>query len=51
MFEVNEKQGSFYLQSKVYRARERLEEEYKAEGKYTEQPPVDSSTTDKDPKV
>ncbi|MEW5304767.1 MAG: hypothetical protein WDW36_007355 [Sanguina aurantia] len=51
MFEVNEKQGSFYLQSKVYRARERLEEEYKSEGKYTEQPPVDSSTTDKDPKV
>jgi hypothetical protein len=26
LFDVNEKKGSFYLQSKVYRARERLEE-------------------------
>ncbi|KAK9806371.1 hypothetical protein WJX72_011945 [[Myrmecia] bisecta] len=27
LFDVNEKQGSFYLQSKVYRARERIEAE------------------------
>ncbi|KAJ9526747.1 hypothetical protein QJQ45_017505 [Haematococcus lacustris] len=46
LFEVNEKHGSFYLQSKVYRARERLEkllhaavhpglQEYEAEGRKT----------------
>ncbi|KAJ9525860.1 hypothetical protein QJQ45_009267 [Haematococcus lacustris] len=35
LFEVNEKHGSFYLQSKVYRARERLEKEYEAEGRKT----------------
>lgn len=27
-FEANEKSGSFYLQSKIYRAHERLEEEF-----------------------
>lgn len=27
LFERNEKEGSFYLQSKVYRARERIEQE------------------------
>lgn len=27
LFKVNEEKGSFYLQSKVYRAKERLEEE------------------------
>ena len=32
LFDVNEKHGSFYLQSKVYRARERLEEELKQRG-------------------
>ncbi|KAG2487348.1 hypothetical protein HYH03_014063 [Edaphochlamys debaryana] len=32
LFEVNEKHGSFYLQSKVYRAREAIEEEYKRLG-------------------
>ncbi|PNW79360.1 hypothetical protein CHLRE_09g412300v5 [Chlamydomonas reinhardtii] len=34
MFEVNEKHGSFYLQSKVYRAKETIEEEYKRLGLY-----------------
>jgi import inner membrane translocase subunit TIM16 len=33
MFKVNKDQGSFYLQSKVYRAWERLDEEYTKEGK------------------
>uniref|UniRef100_A0A7S3UDX2 J domain-containing protein n=1 Tax=Picocystis salinarum TaxID=88271 RepID=A0A7S3UDX2_9CHLO len=32
LFDVNEKHGSFYLQSKVYRARERLEQELKRRG-------------------
>ena len=27
LFKVNEEQGSFYLQSKVFRAKERIEEE------------------------
>ena len=31
LFESNEKGGSFYLQSKVYRARESLEREYDEE--------------------
>lgn len=31
---MNEKHGSFYLQSKVYRAKEALEEEYKEEGRW-----------------
>lgn len=31
MFEVNEKHGSFYLQSKVYRAKERIDAEIKKE--------------------
>jgi import inner membrane translocase subunit TIM16 len=31
MFEANEKNGSFYLQSKIYRAHERLRDEYKVE--------------------
>ena len=42
LFEANEKHGSFYLQSKVYRARERLEAEFKEQGLPTpdlEQPP------------
>ena len=30
-FEANEKSGSFYLQSKIYRAHERLEEELAGE--------------------
>ena len=34
LFEINEKHGSFYLQSKVFRAKEALEDEYKAEGKW-----------------
>jgi import inner membrane translocase subunit TIM16 len=33
MFEVNQKYGSFYLQSKVYRAWEALDQEYTQEGK------------------
>jgi len=31
LFEVNEKHGSFYLQSKIYRAKERIEVEIPAE--------------------
>ncbi|KAK9812336.1 hypothetical protein WJX73_003264 [Symbiochloris irregularis] len=33
LFDANEKSGSFYLQSKVYRAKEALEAEMKASGK------------------
>jgi import inner membrane translocase subunit TIM16 len=32
LFSVNDQHGSFYLQSKVFRAKEALEDEYKAEG-------------------
>ena len=32
---MNGTNGSFYLQSKVYRAKEAMEEEYKSEGKWT----------------
>lgn len=32
LFQANEKSGSFYLQSKVYRAKERLEQEFKEQG-------------------
>mmetsp|Transcript_33813 Transcript_33813/g.74976 ORF Transcript_33813/g.74976 Transcript_33813/m.74976 type:complete len:130 (+) Transcript_33813:292-681(+) len=32
LFDVNEKHGSFYLTSKVYRAKERLEQEYESAG-------------------
>lgn len=32
MFEVNKKFGSFYLQSKVYRAWEALDQEYSSQG-------------------
>lgn len=35
MFEANEKQGSFYIQSKVYRAWERLDQEYTQKGRKT----------------
>ena len=28
LFEINEKHGSFYLQSKVFRAKERMEQEH-----------------------
>lgn len=35
MMEVNQKYGSFYLQSKVYRAWEALDHEYQQEGKKT----------------
>eukprot|EP00775_Hariotina_reticulata_P006729 gene6729-6949_t len=35
MFEVNQKYGSFYLQSKVYRAWEALDQEYTKDGKKT----------------
>lgn len=33
LFAANEKHGSFYLQSKIYRARERLEQEFIDQGK------------------
>jgi import inner membrane translocase subunit TIM16 len=45
LFERNEKDGTFYLQSKVYRARERLEQEFGVNleeavgGKQQQQPP------------
>lgn len=32
LFQANEKSGSFYLQSKVFRAKERLEQEFKEQG-------------------
>ena len=32
LFQQNEKHGSFYLQSKIYRAKERLEEEFTEQG-------------------
>lgn len=32
MFEANEKAGSFYLQSKIHRAKERIEKEFLGEG-------------------
>lgn len=35
LFTANEKAGSFYLQSKIYRAKERIEQEFKEEGKET----------------
>jgi import inner membrane translocase subunit TIM16 len=44
LFEINEKHGSFYLQSKVYRAKESLEDEYKASGRFVpEDEPADSA--------
>lgn len=39
LFEVNKEHGSFYLQSKVFRAKERLDQEFEAEG-------VDTSDVD-----
>ena len=44
LFEVNEKQkgGSFYIQSKVYRAKERIDMEIKRQSQ-TKDPPTDSS--------
>mmetsp|Transcript_21436 Transcript_21436/g.36593 ORF Transcript_21436/g.36593 Transcript_21436/m.36593 type:complete len:125 (-) Transcript_21436:550-924(-) len=41
LFGVNDTSGSFYLQSKVYRARERLEQEYESQGKKTGDEPPD----------
>lgn len=41
MFEVNQKYGSFYLQSKVYRAWEALDKQYTDEGLKT---PEDEAT-------
>jgi import inner membrane translocase subunit TIM16 len=38
MFKRNEESGSFYLQSKVYRAKERLEQEYQEKGLPTDDP-------------
>jgi len=38
LFAANEKHGSFYLQSKVYRAKERLEEEFREKGWDTSEP-------------
>lgn len=32
LFEVNEARGSFYLQSKVYRAQERIKKDYEEKG-------------------
>mmetsp|Transcript_3866 Transcript_3866/g.11187 ORF Transcript_3866/g.11187 Transcript_3866/m.11187 type:complete len:131 (-) Transcript_3866:824-1216(-) len=38
LFEVNEQHGSFYLQSKVYRAKERLDQEFQEMGIDTSEP-------------
>lgn len=38
MFKRNEDNGSFYLQSKIYRAKERLEQEYQERGLPTDDP-------------
>ncbi|EFN56817.1 hypothetical protein CHLNCDRAFT_144360 [Chlorella variabilis] len=38
LFQANEKSGSFYLQSKVYRAKERLEQEFQEKGLPTDYP-------------
>jgi import inner membrane translocase subunit TIM16 len=38
LFQANEKSGSFYLQSKVFRAKERLEQEFQDKGLPTDYP-------------
>ncbi|KAI7838245.1 hypothetical protein COHA_007990 [Chlorella ohadii] len=38
LMQANEKNGSFYLQSKVYRAKERLEQEFQEQGLPTDWP-------------
>ncbi|PRW50845.1 mitochondrial import inner membrane translocase subunit tim16-like isoform A [Chlorella sorokiniana] len=38
LMQANEKNGSFYLQSKVYRAKERLEQEFQEQGLPTDGP-------------
>lgn len=38
LMQANEKNGSFYLQSKVYRAKERLEQEFQDQGLPTDWP-------------
>lgn len=51
MFNANdpEKGGSFYIQSKIYRAHEFLAKQYKASGKFsgkpTEKPPTETPNT------
>lgn len=39
MFKRNEENGTFYIQSKIYRAKERLEQEYKERGLPVDEPP------------
>jgi import inner membrane translocase subunit TIM16 len=49
LFQQNEKHGSFYLQSKIYRAKERLEEEFKEQGlpmPEVEVPPAEDNTNE-----
>lgn len=49
LYESNEKNGSFYLLSKVYRARERLEQEFRESGKpMPEMPEAGSSSGESD---
>jgi import inner membrane translocase subunit TIM16 len=53
LFQQNEKHGSFYLQSKIYRAKERLEEEFKEQGlpmPEVEVPPAEDSKTQEESK-
>lgn len=38
---MNEKHGSFYLQSKIYRAKEALETDYRSRGLPVEEPPAE----------
>lgn len=39
LFDVNGEQGSFYLQSKVYRAKERLDQDFEEAGVDMSEPP------------
>ena len=46
LFEVNEARGSFYLQSKVYRARERLKQDFEEKGIPWEEPEQQPPSSD-----
>mmetsp|Transcript_21046 Transcript_21046/g.37570 ORF Transcript_21046/g.37570 Transcript_21046/m.37570 type:complete len:141 (-) Transcript_21046:156-578(-) len=50
LFSINEQSGSFYLTSKIYRAKEQLDQEYTAAGLKTDEPEdVSSTKTSEDP--
>ncbi len=50
LFEVNEQHGSFYLQSKVYRAKERLDQEFQEAGVDTSEPHEEPAAEGKPPR-